>query len=223
MTAVATVGVDMTLEQIKDTINSLIQQGHNSTYQIGLLYNHVVDKKLAVLAGYKDARDFFSQHVKAISQATLTVYGRVARGFPEAVVNQYGPYKLRALLAYAEVAGIVLGVDPSSQLIDVPQDNGTLTHKSFADCTVDELQRASKAKTAPPKVAMPVADRVRLMLLGDSLGRTFSDVSSVRMTSRSLGGQTVLTVENVPVAQLERLIQALQEGASAEPTLRPRV
>jgi hypothetical protein len=94
------VGVDMTLEQLRDTINSLARQGSTSAHQIGTLWNHVVDRRLAEIAGHKSAQDYFSKNVKALSQSTLTVYGTVARSFTEAVCTQYGMGNLRELLRY---------------------------------------------------------------------------------------------------------------------------
>ena len=211
---------DLMLDQIKDTINGLVQQGNTGAHQIGVLYNHVVEKRLAITAGYKDTREYFSQHVKALSQATLSLYGRVANAFPEEVCTRYGPYKLRALLVYTEAVSATVGTgDPGESPIDVPGDDGTLVRKPFMDCSVDEIDRATKAKKAPPKVRVPVADQARLLFIADSLERNFSGVAPVRMSSRNHEGQTLISVQDVPMAQLGRLMQVIQESMDAEPTI----
>ena len=211
---------DMTLDQIKDTINGLVQQGNTGAHQIGVLYNHVVEKRLAISAGYKDTREYFRQHVKALSQATLSLYGRVANAFGEEFCTVYGPYKLRALLVYTEAIGSTVETgDPGGTPIDVPREDGTMVPKSFAECSVDEIERATKAKKAPPKVRVPVADQARLLFIADSLDRNFSGVAPVRMSSRSHEGQTLISVQDVPMAQLGRLMQVIQESMDAEPTI----
>ncbi|HYO64446.1 MAG TPA: hypothetical protein VEU33_00065 [Archangium sp.] len=220
MAMMQAVGTDMTLEQIRDTINGLIQQGNTAAHQIGTLYNHVVDRKLAELAGHKNAQDYFSKNVKALSQSTLTVYGTVARNFPEAICTHFGVYPLRALLRYVEATGLVLDRgNPGTMLIDVPRDDGTVVSKSFAECGVDEVERATKAKKAPLPVRVPVPDRARLLFFEDSLFRNFNGVAPVRLSSRTQDGKTLLSVQDVPVTEVARLLKALQEGMSAEPTL----
>lgn len=212
------VDVDMTLEQATNTINSLIQQGNTGTHQIGVLYNHIVDKRLAIIAGYKDTQTYFAQHVKALSRNTLSIYGRVAKAFPEATCTQHGPYKLRALLAYVEAAGLGVPVDPLGFLVDVMGEDGKVMAKPFEACNVDEIDRATKAKKTPPKERVPVTDQARLLFLLDSLGRNFPGSTPVRMTSRSEEGQTLISLQDVPMKQLGKLMQALQEGMAAEPT-----
>jgi len=44
-------------------------------------------------------------------------------------------------------------------------------------------------------------------------------VAPVRMSSRSHEGQTLISVQDVPMAQLGRLMQVIQESMDAEPTI----
>lgn len=215
------IGTDMTLEEIGDTINSLVQQGNTNQYQVGTLYNHVVDRKLAELAGYKNAQVYFSRKVKAVSQSTLTVYGTVARNFPEAVCTNFGVYPLRALLRYVDATGMVLDRgNPGPMTIDVPQDDGKkVVAKPFAECSVDEVERATQLKKTPPPVRVPVPDKARLLFFEESLSRNFDGVAPVRLSSRSENGKTLLNVQDVPMSEVARLLKALQEGMNAEPTL----
>jgi hypothetical protein len=209
-----------TLDDITRIINQHIEAGHTGIYVIGLLYNEVVEKRLAVIAGYKDTRDYFTQKVKRLSQPTLSVYGRVAKLFTEAACMQHGPFKLNALAAYAEVAALSLPADPSGVVIAVPQDDGKVQEKPFTECSVDEVTRATKAKRAVPKSPVPVADQARLLFLADSIVTQFVGVAPVRMTSRSPGGKTIISLQDVPLAELPRLVAALQAGMTTEPSMR---
>jgi hypothetical protein len=210
---------DMTLDQIKDTINELARQGSSFQYQIGAMYNHVVSRKLAELAGYKTVQQYFSQHVKAISQSTLGNYGMVARHFREDTCTQYGMYRLRALLRYLEATNTTMPVDPGLVFIDVPQEDGKVVKKAFAECSVDEVESATRAKKAPVPVRVPVPDQARLLFFEDSIFRNFDGVAQVRLTANTQEGQTFLTVQGVPMSEVTRLIQALQQGLEAQPSL----
>lgn len=225
-TMMATVGidppldlpVDPTLDQIRDTVNALAKQGSTSAHKIGTLYNHVVDRKLAELAGYRSALEYFNKHVKTLSKSTLINYGTVARTFTELQCTQYGMGNLRELIRYADVASVPLPADPGSMSIDVPQEDGKVVATPFAECSVDDLERASRAKRAPAPVRVPVADKARMLFFEDSISRGFEGIADVRFSSRSKGGQTLVSVQDVPMTEVDRLIRALQEGMNAEPT-----
>jgi hypothetical protein len=219
MTAPSLALEDMTLDQIKDTINDLARQGSLFQYQIGVMYNHVVSRKLAELAGYRTVQQYFSQHVKAISKSSLVNYGIVARSFSEDACTKYGMYRLRALVRYLEAINITAPVDPGLVFIDVPQDDGKVVKKVFSECSVDEVESATRAKKAPIPVRVPVPDQARLLFLEDSLFRNFDGVAQVRLTANNQEGQTFLTVQGVPMSEVTRLIQALQQGLDAQPSL----
>jgi hypothetical protein len=221
-TTMTVVGVDMTLDQVASTVNGLVKQGSTAAHQIGTLYNYVVSRRLAEAAGYKTAQVFFNLAVRALSQATLSTYGAVARNFSEEVCTQYGVYHLRALLRYVEASGVAPGTDPGSLLIDVPVEGDKVSPKPFSACSVDEVERATRAKRAPPEATVPVSDKARLLFLADSLTRQFNGVAQVRFSSKSEEGQTLLNLQGVPMGEVPRLIQALQEGLAAQPSLAVR-
>jgi hypothetical protein len=217
--AISGVGTDMTLDEATNNMNMLVKQGSTAAYQIGTIYNYVVQKKLAEMAGYT-AQEYFSQKVKALSQATLSTYGAVARSFPQEACTLYGVYHLRALMRYAEAANITWSSDPGDILIDVPQDDGKkVVKKPFAECSVDEVERATRARKTPPTVRVPVPDQARLLFFADSISRSFDGVAPVRLSSHNEEGRTVITLQNVPMAEVPRLIQALQQGLEAQPSL----
>ncbi|HEX8439460.1 hypothetical protein [Archangium sp.] len=209
----------MTLDEATSTMNVLVQQGSTAAHQIGTLYNHIVSRKLAELAGYKTSRAYFNKHVKGLSQATLSAYGTVARQFPESVCTQYGMFNLRALISYVEATGGAMGSDPGLLTIDVPQEDGKVVTKPFSDCSVEEVERATRAKKAPPPVRVPVPDQARLLFFEDSLFRNFNGVAQVRFSAHNEDGKTFLNLQNVPMQEVTRLIQALQEGLEAQPSL----
>ena len=212
------IGTDMTLDQATTTMNALAQQGSVAAHQIGSLYNYIVARKLAELSGYKTTREYFNKNLKTISQATLSLYGSVAAKFPEEVCTQFGMYRLRALLSYVEATGALLE-NPGLVSIDVPQDDGKVVTKSFAECSVDEVERATRAKKSPPPVRVPVPDQARMLFFEDSIYRNFNGVAPVRLTSSSEEGTTYLNVQSVPMALVPRLIKALQEGLEAQPSV----
>lgn len=215
-----TIDTNMSLDEISITINNLVQQGGTTAHQIGTLYNQVVNRKLAELAGYKSAQEFFNLKVEALSQSTLSTYGTVARNFAEALCTNFGVYHLRALLRYVEASGVEIDTgNPGPTPIDVPGDDGTVVAKPFAECSVDEVDRATRAKKAGVSVRVPVPDAARLLFLEDSLFQHFKGVAEVRFTARSEGGKTLLNLQDVPLSEVARLIQALQQGQEGQLSL----
>ncbi|MFY0524921.1 hypothetical protein ACN28I_17800 [Archangium gephyra] len=103
--------------------------------------------------------------------------------------------------------------------IQVPQEDGKVVTKPFSECSVDELERATRAKRAPPVSRVPIADQARLLFLEDSIVTRFSGVAQVRFSSRNKGGKTLVSLQDVPMTELVRLTEAIQDGISAEPTL----
>jgi hypothetical protein len=211
--------VDMTLDEATSTMSGLAQQGSTAAHKMGTIYNLVVQRKLAELAGYKSALEYFSKHVKAVSKSTLITYGVVAQSFTETVCTQYGVYRLRALLRYLEATSTVMGADPGPLVIDVPQDDGKVLKKTFAECSVDEVERATRAKKTPPPARVPVPDKARLLFFEDSIFRTFEGVAPVRFTAQNEEGKTLLNLQGVPMSEVPRLIEALQQGLDAQPSL----
>jgi hypothetical protein len=210
---------DMTLNELTNVVSDLASQGNTFQHQIGALYNHIVSRKLAELAGYKDAVTYLNQHVKTLSKSTIIIYGMVARSFVPDICGQYGVYRLRALLRYLEATNMTAPEDPGTVLVDVPQDDNSVVKKPFAECSVDDVERAARAKRALPTVRVPVADQARLLFLADSLHTQFEGVAEVRFTSRNKEGKTLISLQDVPMTELARLLLAIQDGLHAEPTL----
>ncbi len=218
---------DLTLEQVRDNVLELVARGNAGHYQIGRLYNYVVRNELAEKGGYESAHQYFSLHVRSLSKASLNIYGLVARKFSEAACARFGVYHLRTLLTYGKAAKLEIAMDdPGRTPIEVPREDGTVQPKPFADCTVEELKAALKQKKARSaeeqkpeetpeapgaSAPLPEVDAVRLKSLRDSLLQHFPE-STVRLEARVHQGQTFLSLQGVPMAALERFVEALVDG-----------
>lgn len=208
----------LTLDQVKDSILSYLAQGNVGHYNIGRLYNYTVDNKLAEKNGYESAQQFFSQNIKALSQATLTRYGAVAREFTEEACRKYGVTNLNALRTYAGAASIQpTPGDPGPTPIDIPQKEGGMAQKPFSDCTMEELTRAVKHKRAPSRATPPTTDAARIDFMRESLARHFAKGARVQLKTNVQKGQTLLTIQGVPLADMERLMEALMDGLTLPP------
>src|SRR5262245_47384277 len=92
---------DMTLDEVRLAMLELMAQENLNCYRIGQLYNHVVERKLAQLAGYKNAQDYFSKNLVDMAQSSLTLYGAVAHHFRQPLSRRFGMSCLYLLLSYA--------------------------------------------------------------------------------------------------------------------------
>lgn len=209
---------ELTLEQARESIASYLQQGNVGQYNIGRLYNHIVNRKLATENGYESTEAFFNQHFKALSQSMLTRYGTVARKFTEEACGKYGVTNLLALRNYAATANIqIASGDPGPTLIDVPQEGGGTERKPFSECSVVELKLASKQKRAPTRATVPADDEARVGLMRKSIDHHFGENSRIQLKTSVQDEETVLTIQGVPFKQLDRLMEALLDGFMPRP------
>jgi hypothetical protein len=201
----------MTLKQVHLAMLQLMREENINHHRMGQLYNYVVDKELAQKAGYKDAKDFFSQHLADLSQATLSTYGAVAEAFSEPVARRFGVTCLHLLLIYKEAADIEVNAEePGGTLIEVPGDKGQVATKPFGDCSVDQMRKAlqrkrkpASSKPLPPEVEL-LADQYREAVTG-----RFSKGTRVKVLVRNEKGEAVLDFKGIPVKQVSQLAAAL--------------
>ncbi|MDY7227750.1 hypothetical protein [Hyalangium rubrum] len=204
--------IKITLEEVHQRVIQLVEQGHADNYQIGWLYNYVVDHELAKTGGFKDAEDFFQNQVKVLSQSTLTSYGAVARSFTAAACVKHGMNNLYTLLSYEKLAGITVdGNEPGPTPILVPQEDGTVAQKAFADCTVEELKQAVKHKRTPP-TPLPESATARVMLYRQTLDQHFGKQNRIRVRAREERSQLLISLQDIPEAQMPKLIEALMDS-----------
>ncbi|MFL5348506.1 MAG: hypothetical protein ACJ8AT_27230 [Hyalangium sp.] len=210
----------VTLDQVADGMRQLIADESTNHHRMGQLYNYVVKKELAQAAGYKDARDWFSQNLKDLSQGALTMYGAVADNFSEEVARRFGVTCLYLLLTYKQAADIKVNhEEPGPTFIEVPDSKGVVTPKSFSNCTVDELRRAIQRKRKPssskplPEEDLAIADQVEQEVLS-----RFTKGTKVRVEVRNEQGTAVLDYKGIPVAERRKLVEALQATLPSEST-----
>ncbi|HYH97736.1 hypothetical protein [Hyalangium sp.] len=188
-------------------------------HRMGQFYNYVVDRKLAEIAGYKNAQDYFSQNLRDMSQAALKMYGAVAANFSEPVSRRFGVTCLSLLLTYKEVADLEVNhEEPGGTVIEVPGENGAATSTAFSHCSVEDMRKAIQRKRKPssskplPTEDLALADQVREAVMG-----RFPKGVPVRVQLRNHQGKAVLDFKGIPVAQL---IEALMAHLPSVPQVR---
>jgi hypothetical protein len=204
----------MTLEQVGAAIRQLVAEGNFNHHRIGVLYNYVVDNELAEQKGYKDAPAYFREHVKQLSRQTLVLYGSVARAFSATDCLNYGVSALSLLNTYKELAGISLHpADPGLTPIEVPDDQNVVVTKNFGDCTVEELRKALQRKRKPTSSQpIPERDLARAQQYRSVLTKAFPAETGVRLAVRNSKGKTVVTFKDVPLEDVELMVEALMDG-----------
>jgi hypothetical protein len=171
----------------------------------------VVDNRLAEKAGYKDARDSFSQHLADLSQSALSMYGAVAKAFSEPVARRFGVTCLYLLLTYKDAVDLEVNhEDPGPTLIEVPDDKGQVMSKPFGDCTVEQMRRALQHKRKPgttkplPPEAEVLAEQYREAVTG-----SFPKGVRVKVLVRNEKGKAVLDFKGIPLEQVSQFAAAL--------------
>jgi len=210
-----------TLEQCHDGILQSLMQGTAGHYRIGLLYNHIVEHRLAVNRGYRTTREYFRRHVRVLSQSTLTRYGAVAQSFHRPVAEKYGMASLGALLEYLRLAHIwvwqIDGNEPGPTPIELPRRGGLKLTKPFADCTAEDLRDAIQARRAWPGHGPLEPEEEPVQRYLQTLQRHFKDNSrfppeiDVQVHDRRIH----LRIRHLRVWELAQLTEALG------PTLKP--
>ncbi|HLL00449.1 MAG TPA: hypothetical protein VK539_07695 [Myxococcaceae bacterium] len=206
--------INITLAEVRERVLHVVGQGNADAYQLGWLYNYVVDRELAQQGGFKDAADFFKKEVKVLGQSTLTTYGSVARAFTATACVKYGAHNLYALLTYEKVAVLTVdGDEPGPTPIQVPQEDGSVVQKPFAECTVEELKRAIKHKRTPPK-PLPEEATSRVETYRNVLDQHLSGRHSIQVSARLERGKVLISFKDVPEEQMATVIEALMESLS---------
>ncbi|KFE66527.1 hypothetical protein [Hyalangium minutum] len=202
-----------TLEQLGAELRQLYANENTDHHRMGEIYNHIVDKKLAEKAGYKDARDYFSQQFADLSQSVLSMYGAVAAEFSEPVARRFGVTCLYLLLGYTEAAGLEPHrAEPGPTLIDVPDEKGHVTSKPFGQCSMEEMRRALRGKRKPASSKpLPPEVEARAERYAEAVAQRFPQGKGtrVKVVVRNEKGKAVMDFKGVPEDQLELLAEAL--------------
>ena len=206
--------INITLAEVRERVLHVVGQGNADAYQLGWLYNYVVDRELAQQGGFKDAADFFKKEVKVLSQSSLTAYGAVARAFTATVCVKYGLHNLYTLLTYEKVAVLTVdGNEPGPTPIQVPQEDGTVAQKPFAECSMEELKRAIKHKRTPPR-PLPQDASTRLETYRNVLDQHLSGRHSIQVSARLERDKVLISFKDIPEEQMAAVIEALMDSLS---------
>ena len=207
------------LEEMSEDLNEMLRRSAFAQDQMGRVYFIAVSRRLAQQAGYKNAWDYFSRRVKGLTRATVNWYSHVTLAWGAEFTMKYGMERMRALnkYLYLHAASDPDAKDPGVLMIRVPQADGTEVMKAFTDCSVEEMRRALRPKPKPSAARLSVVEAVRILFLKDSLVRHFQGVAPVHLDVRNQDGRTLVSVQNVPLAEVERLMAALRAGLDAQP------
>jgi hypothetical protein len=202
---------DMTLEQAGAAMGQLMAEENLNHHRMGQLYNYVVEKKLAEKAGYKNAQDYFNKKLADLSQASLTMYGAVAKAFTEKVSVRFGVTCVYLLMIYKEATDLEVNPEePGSAVIEVPDEKGVVTNQPFGACSVDQLRKAIQRKRKPassrpvPPEHLALADQYQ-----GAVTSHFPQGVNVKVQVRNQKGEAVLDFKGVPVEDVRTLIAAL--------------
>ncbi|MDY7227061.1 hypothetical protein [Hyalangium rubrum] len=210
--AAAAIPEGTTLQQVREELLGLMAQEHTNHHRMGQLYNYIVKEKLAEGAGFKDARDYLSQHLADLSQSSLSMYGAVAAAFSEPVTRRFGVTCLYLLLTYKEAADLEVNhAEPGNTLIEVPDDKGQVTAKPFSACSVEQMRKAIQRRRKPssskplPAEAVAVAEQYH-----KAVASRFPQGVLVKVQVRNQKGKAVLDFKGIPVEQVSQLLEALK-------------
>ena len=146
-----------------------------------------------------------------LSQASLTVYGKVAEAFSEDVSRRFGISCLSLLLTYEKAAELEVDrEEPGNTVIEVPADNGQVQAKPFSQCSVEQLRRALQLKRQPgSSKPMPPGAVERGEQYHAAVKALFPKVTSVEVQVRNIKGKAVVDFKGIPLEQVNRLIEVL--------------
>jgi hypothetical protein len=203
----------LTLQQSLDTMRQLVADETHNHVLMGLLYNYIVDSKLLDGSNFKSPLDFICENIHEVSRSALLAYSAVARAFNQQVCAQFGVTRLRTLLTYKDAAKIELNSEaPGDTLILVPDKKGEVKPRRFADCSVEEMRQAlARLREATPTTPIPAADRALVDQYRVAVTGRFPQDSSVRVQLRKHKGNSVVDFRGIPVAQVDKLTEALLE------------
>lgn len=137
----------LTGAQATAAIDWLCGADEDDHWKIGAYYNAIVERKLS---GRQSPWEFVSQHLShPLGRTVVILYGSVADQFAEPIAAKYGITKLVHLQHFARVANITLPADPGPFTIPVPV-KGSTQQKPFADCSVVEIDAATRALVEKP-------------------------------------------------------------------------
>ncbi len=183
------------LDKECQAILDLLANEEDEHWQIGAHYGRIVEERLYEGGGFKTAREFVSQRLGGIAQSTLTLYGAIAKSFPEEIAKKYGSTLLGELITYESASKTPLPQgDPGKVTIRVPKSDGSTTDKLFADCSREEMRAAVRHLHSPAKPKpIPPDDRRTLDALAKTLEQQLGGGQPIVMRAQRGRPDTVIT------------------------------
>ena len=211
---------DLTLPQATEKMHELIKNEAYMQWQIGGLYNYIVDKRLPEKNGFRFAREFFAKEFREMPKSTLDLYSQVNRSFTQEIAQKYPVSLLGKLLTYLKLSQQqIQNVDPGPLPIKIPQRDAPPLEKAFADCTRDDLARAIKALKKKPSV-VPADDAVVLDRMHEALLQTLGADTQAKVNAGFENGETMVTIAHVSLSDLRNALLAIvdaHDGKVSEP------
>jgi hypothetical protein len=197
-------------EQVLETMRQLVVEETRNHILMGLLYNYLVDSKLLKGTSFKSPLEYICSNIHEVSRAALLAYGAVTRAFTQQVCAQFGVYRLRYLLTYKDAAKIELNHDElGGTFILVPNKNGEVKPKLFANCSVEDMRQAIQHLRQGGSEPIPDEERALVDQYREAVTGRFAQGTPVRVQLRSHKGQTVVDFKGIPVLQVDKLTEAL--------------
>lgn len=202
-----------TIEHARELLRQHVLRLSAEQYQIGRIFNEVVDRRLAGVGSYTAAMRQLVPAVRALSEKELSHAQTAARQFPEAVFVKYGARRLSALVRYGRNLRRKWeegGLDPL--LMRVPGEDGSLKEKPFPECTSEEVGRALSHNPTKETAAVPRLDEYCIHLLREGIRKRFSEDSSASIKAFVRGGRMHVTLRDVSVTELKMLAHAILDS-----------
>ncbi len=199
---------DLTFEAAVAQMHVLFRDESSTQWKIGQLYNHIIDNKLAEKNGHRYAREFFGKEFGNVGRSTLVLYGSVAGAFTEVATQSYGVSNLGRLLTYLKLSkqGLIEG-DPGEFMVNLPQLDGSVIPKRFADCSREDMANAIRALRL--RRSLPGSDAERLERIQQALVEKLGEDTKVTLKGTWNGSDTVLTLTHVTLSELRAVAEVL--------------
>jgi hypothetical protein len=130
---------------------------------------------------------------------------------------------LKLLMTYSEAADCELdAADPSTMLVEVPDEHGEVNTKFFGECTVADLRKALQ-RLRKPTSSKPLPDgtRARAGQCRAFWEAYFPEKTGVRVQVSNHKGKAVMSLKEIPLEQMEQLTALL--GSTLQPARAPSV
>jgi len=184
------------LDEIEKEAKALIASTDREDYQLGTLWNELVDRGWTKMAKSGSPRDWWTQHVPAAVDVRMAkLLGRLARTFTKDVVERYHATTLDLYLRYCEQEGVAPAADPGNHILRIPQGDHYVG-KPFQTCTREDLRAALRAAPRAPKKeprALPANERAFLTRAQSRLAPLFEGHPEAALSAH-LRGATVVYV-----------------------------